>query len=807
LRSDARLLLAWVTAMSLGLFLTGCSFGGHGGGGGGGGGGNSHDVTVGASPGTTVTAGTAVTLTLVSVLNDPSNGGVTWNLQPPTGKTGSFSSTSATSATFTPAFDGSITPFTWVVVATSKDFPNFSENIDITVDPPAPVISSIAPTSVAANSGQFQLTINGNYFESGGSGGTIHFGSTSVTANPTSATQFVINVPNSAIETPGTVNVQVTNVDGQASNTKPFTVGAQSSPITFSPGVLPSATVGAAYSESVTVAGGAPPYTYTITNVPAGLAATHSGSSVTIAGMPTTASQSNPPLTIAVTDSASATASIGYTLLIAASGGSACPLFGQYAFLMTGYDAHGAYVMAGSVYVDANGGILSGIADFKATTTASNPNSGLAVSGTCTSGTAAQTGSLALSFSSNTISFSHAFAFVMRSDDTQGRIIEADTGVTGVAVSGVIELQNPSAYAQFGGGDFAFGMAGEDSSGNRLAIAGDFCSFGSGANGDMLPYNISTLHADVNGATGALPEFTLTSGLPLIYSDDGSYAPGRFPLPNFGGGGNSPITLGSVTLNLMVYEVDGDRAFAIDIGSTAANPIVAVEFERQGGIRGCAESYSNSSVKTSVSSSWGAVSGATQTSLGRIFNINAGAGTASFSEDLNANGTFTTTGGTPFAATYSVESNGRGSFTFSTGGGPHTAHFYLYGNAGDAFFVDSDPDIGFGFVHPQNPSSSIAQPSGTFAFGTIFSPAPAAAQVIGQITVSGTSLSGSAGGVSASGTITYDVDFASTGRGTTTISPSSLASSNLVFYVINPKLIVAMGMDNVTDDNIGFLGQ
>jgi uncharacterized protein (TIGR03437 family) len=101
-----------------------------------------------------------------------------------------------------------------------------------------------------------------------------------------------------------------------------FTVTQEPQLVVTTPSPLPVGTTGAAYSQSVTPAGGVPPYTWSIANgtLPAGLTLSSAG---VISGTPSAPGISQ--FTALVTDGASAIASVTYRLTVIAPGGITPP--------------------------------------------------------------------------------------------------------------------------------------------------------------------------------------------------------------------------------------------------------------------------------------------------------------------------------------------------------------------------------------------------------------------------------------------------------------------------------------------------
>jgi hypothetical protein len=99
--------------------------------------------------------------------------------------------------------------------------------------------------------------------------------------------------------------------------TKQFAITV-SAGLTITTAVLPNATVGVVYSQTIAAAGGAPPYTWSITagTLPAGLSlSSTSSTTAAITGTPSAAGQST--FTVTVRDAASGTANQSLTLTVA----------------------------------------------------------------------------------------------------------------------------------------------------------------------------------------------------------------------------------------------------------------------------------------------------------------------------------------------------------------------------------------------------------------------------------------------------------------------------------------------------------
>ena len=116
-----------------------------------------------------------------------------------------------------------------------------------------------------------------------------------------------------AVAESGTFTITVTDASARVVSL-PLTLTAAAAPLTITPTTLPTATVGVAYSQVLTAAGGVAPYTFALTlgSLPAGFA--FNATTHTIAGTATAAESGN--FTISVTDSAGTTVNDGLTLIV-----------------------------------------------------------------------------------------------------------------------------------------------------------------------------------------------------------------------------------------------------------------------------------------------------------------------------------------------------------------------------------------------------------------------------------------------------------------------------------------------------------
>ena len=178
--------------------------------------------------------------------------------------------------------------------------------LEVSVQTP---VAGAVSTTVAANSTANAVTL-------ALSGGTAT--SVAVVTAPTHGTATVSGTgisytPSAGYSGSDSFTYTATNASGtSAPATVTVTVTAPTLVVAPASGPLPAATVGTAYTATLTSSGGTAPYGYTATGLPAGVTLASNG---TLSGTPTTAGSYT--VTVAVTDVSGATGTATYTLTVA----------------------------------------------------------------------------------------------------------------------------------------------------------------------------------------------------------------------------------------------------------------------------------------------------------------------------------------------------------------------------------------------------------------------------------------------------------------------------------------------------------
>jgi hypothetical protein len=215
----------------------------------------------------------------------------------------------------TPSAPGS-SNFTIRVSDSSQPTPGTTTKpFSLTIATLVPVLTSINPSSAGVGGSGFTLTVNGSSFVDSS---TVRWNGSNRTTSFVSGTQLTASIPASDIATAGTANVTVVNFGSSSSNSLPFTISPAPTLTITTPSPLPAGTVGSAYSQTLTVTGGTPPYNWSVISgsLPAGL--TLNSSTGVLSGTPSV--PGNSEFTIRVSDSSQPTAGTttsAFTLAVA----------------------------------------------------------------------------------------------------------------------------------------------------------------------------------------------------------------------------------------------------------------------------------------------------------------------------------------------------------------------------------------------------------------------------------------------------------------------------------------------------------
>lgn len=482
----------------------------------------------------------------------------------------------------------------------------------------------------------------------------------------------------------GVSNFTVQVSDGES----PPTTANKALSITISPAVplsittttLPAGTAGTAYSAPLTAVGGVYPYTWSVTagTLPNGL--NLNPSTGTINGVPTVAGTS--PFTVQVADSETpaVTATAQLSIVINPGGGGNLGLLsGNYAFYVNGFNASGAWALAGSFISNGNGVITSGMIDY-------NPLGGQPINTAVSGNYSISTTGLNLITLQGQSWGPMTFAFVLDSTGN-GRIIEYDdTTGQGSRGSGALRKANSSAFSLGAlNGNWAFGMSGNDASG-RFVVVG-VLTLASG--------NIPAGSCDVND-NGSYATCTFTGSLTDINAQSGR---GVSTILNSFGDTRHEVVYVVSTSEMVMEQIDAtpDSGIGVEVGSMLQQSGTF----NNGSLNGLAVAYMQD-----IHGGDGL-----DQSVAALFNFN-GSGTGNIlamDEDLAG----TITQDQPFQATYSVQSNGAVDF-----GSGNPAGFLVGQN--HAFMIGRGSSSLFGIMEPQTGGPfSNASLSGSYAGGSL----------------------------------------------------------------------------------------
>jgi large repetitive protein len=634
----------------------------------------------------------------------------------------------------------------------------------------------------------------------------------SISGTPTQSGTFTIIVTlTDSQATPVQVQVKLTLTINPA-NSMPLTI------TTSSP--LPGATLGSAYpNTSITATGGTAPYTFNLasgSSLPSGLTLTSGSPSATISGTPTETGTFS--FIVDVQDSASNPATAHATFSITVSGSSTlnCPatvnltLCGTYVVAVTGgKGTQGFGAVFAVVVVNNSGHVISGEGE-------SNDSIAGDLKFTITGGsytmdaTADGRGILSI-IDSNAVVRSFHFAIQSAAQGTGGDAAEFDT--TGAIEEGVLfgpeitttPSQSSPVQPIPANTVLALPLEGVNAASQRAALLAAFqvgSSGCNGASGSFNPLNGEPIVTNTAGTVNANLSATGTCTAP------DAMGVGTFTITLSGGTPYTNNTLHFTYVNGAVGSVEGGVVI-LESDAIGNNQPILVGFAALGAT-GVGNASGFPSYCPCIVHGTGTTNGtiAAHTGIAQIVRmtlayVSGNSGTVSGVIDENAAGTITTQGTWAYD-TYTVDTNGIGTFTAS---GQPTIHF-VYG--GDLYYLDEGTQVRTGVVTPQN-TVMIENPGQRYISGNN------APRTLGSDVVNGVLVpSGSTAG-SFSGTLDLNAEIGSTlgfapsgtygapnyislssttGRGTGTANLSNSSSSHsVVVYAMRHRKFLVLDVD------------
>ena len=495
--------------------------------------------------------------------------------------------------------------------------------------------------------------------------------------------------------------------------------------LSLSPETLPTATANEAYSETIMASNGVAPYTYAVygsSQLPAGLTLStimpmnNMANGASIMGTPTAAGTYT--FTIQATDSVQETATATFTLTVMGI------LQGPYAITLNGFQNGQPFYLVGSIVAggptctaqSCTGSITSGIIDQNGPGSTISTDVQVMPSSSYTIPTASNFGTISLVTSLGTYNFNVVISTI---NDSRLMLSNTNPNMYG---SGLLKKQ-ASTVIPNDGGNYSFGLYGNDSTGARYAAAGMFVLNNSLA--------VTAGAIDIND-NGTVPGEQFITGGSFSNYDPNS------------GRGTATLTVGSATYNYAFYIVSGTEFVGID--TDAGGPATIVDIQEQqtagaggGGIVLCKSGTACQNVLELDGTNTNNTVAEAEIGVMSVDgggNITRTDGLPAYYLDQNNGGTLGSIQYT--SGTYSIDptcgtiSTPCGRITVNLTGATNQPVWYLV-TTGQAFFVGTDPDVTQGTVQPQSGSPFLVSGLlGSYLGGTI---SPTIANINNEIDV------------------------------------------------------------------------
>ncbi|KKB11471.1 hypothetical protein VE25_12620 [Devosia geojensis] len=204
----------------------------------------------------------------LNITGDPPDG-----VAVPAGPSHGTVSISGTSITYTPAA-GYSGPDSFTYTATNTGGTSAPATVTITVGAPAAPVANDVAASVAANSADNTIALN----VTGGSPDSVAVASAPAHGTASVVGASITYTPAPGYSGPDSFTYTATNAGGTSAPAT-VTILVSAPTIALSPGALPDATAGIAYSQAITATGGTAPYAFALSSgvLPAGLSLDASG--------------------------------------------------------------------------------------------------------------------------------------------------------------------------------------------------------------------------------------------------------------------------------------------------------------------------------------------------------------------------------------------------------------------------------------------------------------------------------------------------------------------------------------------------